>query len=287
MARGLDDVGISVAISTVNSHLRGGAMETHGLPRFTVKRLYVQEEARNSVQVKDLRREFITRFKRETSGGCIVVFVDETPFQILDCRNKGRAPVGQRAVTRRRRVKLGGITAITAISDMWGVVHVEFVIGSVSSDVFRVFLGHLFETISSKTREAVLIVMDNAPIHKTSDVIDMIHASGHRVLHAAPWSCELNPIEYVFGFVKSRLCVPLHVTTQQEALPHLVEAFRSATRGEISRSVNFVKEVLFPRAWNREDLQLRTSVGQFVGRAQDETDGESGSGNESGSEDES
>jgi len=232
LAAELAERGVDVAASTVNAHVRSPVMEQYGVPRFTVKRLRVQEEARNSDAVKEQRREYIIEYNRLLSGGSIVVFVDETPFDILDTRHMARAPIGQRAVVRRRQVRTTGVTAITAISDVWGVVHVEFVLGCVTADAFRVFLGDLFETIRGHTREAVLLVMDNVAFHRTAGVRAMIEASGHRVLYTAPWSCELNPIEYVFGFVKTRVRVPSEVSNTRAVLSYLVEAFRSATRAE-------------------------------------------------------
>jgi len=189
-----------------------------------------------------------------------VVFVDETPFRVFDTRHIGRAPVGQRAIVRRRRVRTDSVTAITAISEAWGVVHVQFVLGGVTADVFRVFLSDLFETLRGLTSEAVLLITDNVQFHKAAQVVSTIGESGHRVLYTAPWSCELNPIEYVFGFVKSRVRVPPDVSNTRDALPYLVEAFRSATRVEVARTVRFVTTVLFSRAWESRDLQLRATL---------------------------
>jgi transposase/transposase-like protein len=259
----LKECSVYVTPSTVNARLRSHVMEVHGTQRFTVKKLHIHEESRNSESVKAQRVEFVENYNHLTSGGCVVVFLDETPFRVLDNRHLARAPVGQRAIVYRRRVRTYGATAITAIAEPWGVFHVEFVLGTVSADVFKIFLSGLFETIRARTPAAVLLVMDNVKFHKTAGVREMIEASGHRVLYTAPWSCELNPIEYVFGFVKSRVRVPPEVTTSQGALPFIVEGFRSATLQEVASTVRFVTETMFPRACARMDLQLKDALMEF------------------------
>jgi len=56
LAGRLAERGVIVAPSTVNAHLRSSVMEEHGVPRFSVKRLHVHEEVRNSEDVKAQRR---------------------------------------------------------------------------------------------------------------------------------------------------------------------------------------------------------------------------------------
>lgn len=73
----------------------------------------------------------------------------------------------------------------------------------VGEDVFCEFLleCHHICPISS------IFVMDNASIHVghlISTVIDQIFRDGRTVIFQAKYSPDLNPIEYVFGFLKSR-----------------------------------------------------------------------------------
>jgi hypothetical protein len=50
-----------------------------------------------------------------------------------------------------------------------------------------------------------VVVLDNASIHHNDRVAEAIEATGARVLYTAPYSPELNPIEWMFAQYKSSL----------------------------------------------------------------------------------
>ena len=140
----LHEHGIDVHDSSVCRHLKSPIMEQHGCPRFSVKRVVVREEARYSQRTLELRKEFVKSYQQLRRSGCPFVFVDESSFNCFENRTYGRSPLGTRCIDRRRRVKMNNLTAITAICDLIGVIHVTFVEGSVCDAVFRVFLTSLF-----------------------------------------------------------------------------------------------------------------------------------------------
>jgi hypothetical protein len=49
------------------------------------------------------------------------------------------------------------------------------------------------------------IVMDNAPIHTTNQIDEMIVARGYRGIYLPPYSPELNPIEQFWSIVKNKV----------------------------------------------------------------------------------
>lgn len=49
------------------------------------------------------------------------------------------------------------------------------------------------------------LVMDNAPIHSSTDIEKYIHSRGHRYAYLPPYSSELNPIEQFWSVVKSNV----------------------------------------------------------------------------------
>jgi len=266
-ARRLVDVlhehGVDVHPSSVNRHLHSPIMEMHGCPRFSVKRVITIEEARNSPETLEKRREFVAAYQELRRSGCPFVFVDESSFNCLENRTKGRSPMGTRCIDRRRRVKVNNITAITAISDLLGVIHVTFVEGRVDETVFRIFLTSLFETLRLRLGgEAIVLIMDNAALHKTAGVQQVIQAANHRFLYNAPWSCELNPIEYVFGLWKSRVIIPPQVTRVADILPILDASFATISRNQVARYVRFVETKLHSRAWRMEPLDLAGTMAE-------------------------
>lgn len=49
------------------------------------------------------------------------------------------------------------------------------------------------------------LIMDNAPIHKRTDIQEMVEKRGYRCVYLLPYSLELNPIEQLWSVVKSKL----------------------------------------------------------------------------------
>ena len=50
-----------------------------------------------------------------------------------------------------------------------------------------------------------IVVIDNATIHHSERVHGLIMATGAKIIYTAPYSPDLNPIEYYFGVYKSYL----------------------------------------------------------------------------------
>ncbi|KAG1285866.1 hypothetical protein G6F62_011781 [Rhizopus arrhizus] len=49
------------------------------------------------------------------------------------------------------------------------------------------------------------LVMDNAPIHSSTDIGKYINSRGYRYVYLPPYSPELNPIEQFWSLVKSKV----------------------------------------------------------------------------------
>ncbi len=48
-------------------------------------------------------------------------------------------------------------------------------------------------------------VLDNASIHHSDEIVQLIEAAGAKVIYTAPYSPDLNPIEYMFSKYKKML----------------------------------------------------------------------------------
>ncbi|KAA6337985.1 MAG: hypothetical protein EZS28_052737, partial [Streblomastix strix] len=92
----------------------------------------------------------------------------------------------------------------------------------------------------------MIFVIDNAPIHKTEEVEKLCKNAKARIVHTAPFSCELNPIEVVFGFYKRRVHLPPDVASPSTVVPFLDKAFRTVTQQEVSSSINSVETFVHP-----------------------------------------
>ena len=269
----LSSKGIDVKPSTVNKHLISGAMLKAGQPNFTFKRLVIHHEARDSDRIKDARVEYIKAYLHYKQHGAVFIFIDETPFQATDFRHYGRAPSGERAISRKRLTRMS-VTAITAITSLGTIPYTMFVRGSVNRSVFETFLHELLKYIDTDNYQYT-IVMDNVGFHKTKEVKDMLRGAKLSFLLTAPWSCELNPIEYIFSIWKSRARVPPDITNIETILNHLAATIQSIPCYEVLRCILHVESKLFPLASERKTLSLRSEVKSFRDGNPDITFGDS------------
>ena len=178
----LSSSGIHVTPSTVNRHLVSGAMVRDGYPNFTFKRLSIHHEERYSERVKEARVEYIKSYSYYKEKGTVFIFIDETHFRATDFRYYGRAPVGERAISRKRVTRIS-VTAITAITSVGAIPHTMFVRGTVNQHVFQVFIHELVKELDTDSFHYT-IIMDNAPIHKTTAVKSLIGKKKFSFIHS-------------------------------------------------------------------------------------------------------
>ena len=233
--------GKNVSTSSINKHLKG-KMKLFGLPNFTVKKCVHVENRRNSKEILDKRIKYINIYKQCLREGRDFVFIDETPFNNICFKNTGRSPVGTPCRVFNKFTKFKNITAITAIHRTFGIICSEFVEGPVTQYVFKTFLNKLFD-IMNRYQIRPVYVMDNVRFHKTKLIQDFFTETNNNCLLTAPWSCELNPIEYIFGIWKSRIKIPKDVQLS-EIKQLIVDGLFTITKAEVSKSIFFLLKQL-------------------------------------------
>ncbi|KAA6375252.1 MAG: hypothetical protein EZS28_029221 [Streblomastix strix] len=252
-----DDVNLSV--SHINRHLRDG-ITRHVICKFTIKKLRVHEDARDSDETKQDRIRYIDAYYKLKLTGSEFIFIDESSFEELELRNKGRSTIGTPAIQHRAKRQVIHVSAITAVCATYGVLHVTFVQGSCNSETYVLFLDSLQEEIDRKQLNACVLVMDNSPIHHTAEVQKKLTKFKNLILFTAKWSCELNPIEYIFGIWKHRIYIPPKETNQRIIIQLLNETFAKIDAEEVRRCITMVELLLFPLAKNKESIKLNTGV---------------------------
>ncbi|KJE94302.1 hypothetical protein CAOG_08845 [Capsaspora owczarzaki ATCC 30864] len=97
------------------------------------------------------------------------------------------------------------------------------------------------------------IVMDNASFHKTASLRNYFWRRNYRLLYLPPYSSFLNPIEYVFGKIKS--CFKRTPLKKGEKVHRRIEdAVRQVSAQNCSRSIVHVSKYAFPCA-QLEDIK--------------------------------
>lgn len=80
--------------------------------------------------------------------------------------------------------------------------------GTIDKDRFMIWVEEYLVPVLGcyeKAEPRSVVILDNASIHHDDRVVEMIEAAGARVLYTAPYSPDLNPIEYMFGKYKAML----------------------------------------------------------------------------------
>jgi transposase len=130
-----------------------------------------------------------------------LVFLDEfgatTPMQ----RTHGRAPPGERAVSKVPHGHWKIISTIAAMTVRGIEVSASFD-GATDTELFATFVR---EALVPTLMPGQVVVMDNLPAHKSPQVDRLIESAGARVLRLPPYSPDFNPIEQAISKTKSVL----------------------------------------------------------------------------------
>ena len=184
--------GTDVSVSTICNFLH-----RNGFTRTRLKQVALQ-------QSEELRAKFrsdISVYPPE-----MLVFLDETGSDRRDAMRKfGYSLRGKPAKAHRLLFRGNHVTAIAAMS-LEGMFPSKFVQGGVDAERFMEFadtclLPNLmpFNGVNPKS----VVIMDNASIHHTEEVVSAIENIGVMVHFLPPYSPDMNPIEMAFSKAKA------------------------------------------------------------------------------------
>jgi hypothetical protein len=74
-----------------------------------------------------------------------------------------------------------------------------------NADAFRAYVRLV---LAPTLRPGDIVVMDNLPAHKVTDIRTMIEAAGARLLYLPPYSPDFNPIENAFSKLRTLCAKP-------------------------------------------------------------------------------
>jgi len=130
-----------------------------------------------------------------------LVFLDEFGATTTMQRTHGRAAPGERAVTQVPHGHWKMVSTIAAMS-------VDGIVASGSFDSAtdtELFVAFVREALVPTLRPGQLLVMDNLPAHKSSQIDRLVESTGARVLRLPPYSPDFNPIEMAISKIKTLL----------------------------------------------------------------------------------
>ena len=136
------------------------------------------------------------------------VFVDEMGSDLRDgLRKFGYSARGQRCVATRLLERGECISVIGALT-VSGILGYQFIHGTSNGDVFQKFVEiELLPQLLpfNGSNDTSIVVLDNASIHHSQAIFDLVSSVGALLIYLPPYSPDLNPIEEAFSSAKSYL----------------------------------------------------------------------------------
>ncbi|KAG0439743.1 hypothetical protein DMUE_2224 [Dictyocoela muelleri] len=118
-------------------------------------------------------------------------FIDETWFNLHLARKFRYSQRNTKCHVFVPNSKGSNVSLLCAIN-IQGILAYKIKVGSFKSIDFISYINNVLPSAEPNDRKC--IVMDNASIHKTSDVLQAIYNRGYMVKFLRPYSPQLNPI---------------------------------------------------------------------------------------------
>ncbi|KAE9247660.1 hypothetical protein PF004_g4213 [Phytophthora fragariae] len=196
----MSEFNVLLSEATISRHLMGVF--------FTVKQTRVEPTTCNSGVNKEKRKAFAEALVRHNDDGDLVVYFDETNFNLYTKRTRGRDKKGKRAVEKLPPTKGGNMQIQCAVSCAFGVVAYRTHRDSIKMDMSAAFVEALYTEIKEAdvyknafAHKKIVVVFDNAPAHSQTEVLVPAH-DDPVLLRLGPYSPMCNPIENCFSALK-------------------------------------------------------------------------------------
>ncbi|CAG8803766.1 12475_t:CDS:2, partial [Cetraspora pellucida] len=199
---------------------------------FTLKRLTVVPEGRNSDDTIQKRKQYVERIYNENINiYSDMVYIDETDFNLHLSTSRGRACHGQPAIHKVVNNRGKNISIIAAINED-GVLHYKSILGSVNGEILTTFINELNDIIPSDK----FLVMDNVHFHRTDVVKEAVKNTTHEIFYLPPYSPFLNLIENCFSKVKNSV-TRIHLRNRETILGRINDAFNIVTEEDCKGAI--------------------------------------------------
>jgi transposase len=128
-----------------------------------------------------------------------IISIDESGFNSLNNINKGLSEKGKRINVPISDKKIKNKSLISAVT-LNGIIHYEIHETGVNGEIFKDYIQNIINKL--KTTDYYFI-FDNVPFHHNKEMLKLIKDSGHHYIFTPPYSPNNNPIETIFGIIKS------------------------------------------------------------------------------------
>jgi transposase len=130
-----------------------------------------------------------------------LIFLDESGANLRMAPLYGRAPGGKRAVDAVPFNRGNRLTMLSAIS----FEKVEAALYGEWAADGEIFLNFIMRCLCPVLQKRHIVIMDNVAFHQVHGVEEAIKSTGAKLIYLPPYSPDLNPIEQMWGKVKTCL----------------------------------------------------------------------------------
>ncbi|KAJ2913748.1 hypothetical protein MD484_g6667, partial [Candolleomyces efflorescens] len=131
-----------------------------------------------------------------------LVFVGESACNRNTTKRKFAWSIGTRARRHDYFIRGQRYSILPALS-LDGILHLDVIPRSYTAELFNGFIEGLLDTMNPFPAPNSVIVMDNASIHKSEALRQMVEARGMRLVFLPAYSPDFNPIEEAFSAIKA------------------------------------------------------------------------------------
>lgn len=183
----------------------------------------------NAIQRQHFCRIILTKLNRR------ILFLDESGFNLHTSSNYGYSPINEDAYIYQPSSK-GKNISLCAIISVNGIENHKLIDGSYNKEEFCRFLVDCNQ--KGIFNNNPVLVMDNVAFHHSQEVRIYLDSVNVEYAFLSPYSPDLNPIENIFSWIKSKLDLYRPRSQTREILKNrIVEIIRSAgTLNEYYRS---------------------------------------------------
>ena len=156
-------------------------------------------------------------------------------------RNYGHALQGERAIEFKRYMETANVT-VNLLASLAGVCYANTVDGPADMVDFLYFFEEAYNSIDPATNQQCLkagdiIVMDNAPTHHNNGgqiLREFLEDIGVELVYMPAYSPEFNPVEYVFGKLRTLMKHQFVEETYRNLKESLYLAIGSISAGDVA-----------------------------------------------------
>jgi transposase/arginine repressor len=147
----------------------------------------------DTVNLNQSRQKFSFEMKNEIPSDYISI--DESSFYFRLNHTSGWSTTNNRIHLPMQRTQSKRYTILSAVG-YDGLISQQVILGSVNGQLFKDFILNLPRN--------KIILLDNAPFHKTKEFMKIVNENDIKLKFTSPYSPEWNPVEFYFSYLKNR-----------------------------------------------------------------------------------